>query len=781
MTRLEDRDLLQGAGTFVDDLRLDGMLHAAVLRSPVAHGRIVRIDPAPALRRRGVVAALTFRDLAQPVPALPNLRPHPALRAATPYPLAPDRVRYVGEPVAIVVAASRYLAEDALDAIKADYEPLPVVGDLLEAAQGRPALVHEDLGSNIAARLKQEVGDAAEALRSSECVLRRTLRISRSTGQPIETRGVVATLDQETGCLTVWASCQRPHQNRTHIAAMLGLPEDRVRVIAPNVGGGFGPKGRFYPEDFLIPYLARTLGSPVKWIEDRREHLLTTTQERQQIHDVTVAFRRDGTVTALVDRFVHDMGAYVSAGLVVPFNTLCLLPGPYRIRHLSIEAECVYTTRVATSPVRGAGQPEATFVIEHVMDAVADALQMDPADVRRRNLIPHDAFPYDVGLKYLDDQPIVYDSGNVPLCLEKALEAISYASFRAEQRALSARGIYRGAGVACYVEMTGVGPQEEARVRVDENGRVTVVVGCGSQGQGHRTVLAQLCARELGLRPDDVTVIEGDTGQAARSMGTYGSRTAVVAGNAVLLAARNLKKVLCAAAAPALGVPVDQVELASWRAHASGAPEHGIGLVELVRTLKGTKGPAGTPEQDAHVVAETSGTFSPGRATTSSGVHAAIVEVERESGDVRIVRYVIVHDCGRAINPQLVEGQILGGFAHGLGETFYERVVHDEDGQPLTTTFRDYLLPVVATVPEIFIEHVETVSPLNDLGAKGAGEGGVIPVSAALSLAVQDALTPMGAIVDEVPLTPEIIWRAVRSDGDALVSAGAHTQGDGAR
>ena len=727
--RVEDRQLLRGEGRYVDDIRLPGMLHAAILRSPLAHAAITRIDLARARALRGVVAAIAFADLPRPVPALPNLRPHAALRARTPLPLAHDRVRFVGEAVALVVASSRYLAEDALDAIDVEYAPLPAVTDLREAVAGAPALVHPDLDSNVAAHLRQDAGDVAAAFARADLVLERSFHVSRGAGQAIEARGIVAAHDPAAGVLTVWASCQRPHQNRRHIAAMLGLAEAQVRVVAPHVGGGFGPKGRFYQEDYLIPHAARALGRPVKWIEDRREHVLTTTHEREQVHDVSVALSREGTILGIRDRFVQDMGAYVSAGLVVPFNTLSLLPGPYRVPALEVEATCVYTNRVTNSPVRGAGQPEAAFVMEHIVDVAAAALALDPAEVRRRNLIASDAFPYRGPLRDMDGQPIVYDSGDYPRCLARALEAVGYASARADQARLRGAGIYRGVGLACYVELTGVGPQEEAIARVD-GGRVQVIVGCGAQGQGHQTILAQLSASELGVCADAVTVVEGDTERSGVSMGTYGSRTAVVAGSAVVAAVRALRAKL-AAERPEL---VDGDGPAARRARTDA-----LGRVGRV---------------------EARATFAPPAPTVSSGAHAAVVEVTPETGEVRILRYVIVHDCGRMINPMLVEGQVMGGFVHGLGETLYERLVYDGDGQLLTTSLMDYLLPTAAEVPDVVLEHVEVPSPLNALGAKGAGEGGVIPVSAALSLAVQDALRPFGATIDRVPLTPEAPWRA---------------------
>jgi CO/xanthine dehydrogenase Mo-binding subunit len=749
--RLEDPALLSGAGVFVDDVRVEGVLHVAVLRSLHAHARLARVDVTPARARRGVVAALSYADLPQPVPALPNLRPHRDLNAGVGLPLASDRVRYVGEPVAVVAATSRYAAEDAIEDIDVSYDPLPAVLDLAQAAQGLPALVHDDLGTNVASRISQRVGDPVRVLAEAPRTIRRSFRVSRGAGQSIETRGVLAALDPGTGVLTVWASCQRPHQNRRLIASMLGLAEDRVRVIAGHVGGGFGPKGRFYPEDYLIPMLAWRLGRPVKWIEDRREHLLSTTHEREQIHDIAVAFTDDGTLLALTDRFLHDMGAYVSAGIVVPLNTSYTLPGPYRIPHLAIDGTCVYTNRMTTSPVRGAGQPEAAFVMEHAIAAVADALGHDPVEVRRRALIPSEEFPYSVGLTDLEGHPVVYDSGNPTECLDRALEAVDYFGVRAEQPSLWERGVYRGVSVACYVECTGVGPHEEATVTVDGDGAVTVVVGCGSQGQSHQTMLAQVCAETLGVPITDVAVVEGDTARAPVSMGTYGSRTAVVAATAVALAAKALRERLIESAWPLTPIPVGRLSIVEGRVHGPHG-DCGFGLRELARAA--ARGAGGD------IVSERA-SFAPPRPTTGSGVHAAVVEVDPASGDVRILRYVVVHDCGRVINAAVVEGQIHGGVAHGIGEALYERLVYDEDGQLLTTTLKDYLMPTAVEVPDIITDHVETPSPLNILGTKGAGEGGVVPVSAVLSLAIEDALRPHRVLLTETPLSPETVWRAV--------------------
>jgi CO/xanthine dehydrogenase Mo-binding subunit len=759
--RLEDPALLSGAGAFVDDVRVEGVLHVAVLRSLHAHARLLRVDAARARAHRGVVAALSHADLPQPVPPLPNLRPHRDLRARVGCPLAGDRVRYVGEPVAVVVATSRYAAEDALEEIDVDYDPLPAVLDLAQAADGRPTLVHDDLGTNVACRIVQRVGEPERVLAEARRTLTRSFRVSRGAGQSIETRGVLAVPDLETGALTVWASCQRPHQNRRLIASMLGVCEDRVRVIAGYVGGGFGPKGRFYPEDYLVPMLAWTLRRPVKWIEDRREHLLSTTHERAQIHEITVAYADDGAVLALADRFLHDMGAYVSAGIVVPLNTTYTLPGPYRIPHLSIDGTCVYTNRMTTSPVRGAGQPEAAFVMEHVIAAVAEAVRRDPAEVRRRALIPPDAFPYAVGLTDLEGQPVVYDSGNLPECLDRALDAVDYRGVRAEQPALWQRGIHRGVSVACYVECTGVGPQEQATVRVDAEGAVTVVVGCGSQGQSHQTMLAQVCAETLGADAARVGVVEGDTAQASVSMGTYGSRTAVVAATAVALAAQALRARLLTAAARLTSRPAESLRIEGGRLRGS-SEHHTYTLGDLAREAARDAGASGAgAEHAADDTVSATASFTPPRPATGSGAHAAVVEVDPASGDTRILRYAVVHDCGRVINAAVVDGQVHGGVAHGIGETLYERIVYDDDGQLLTTTLKDYLLPTAVEVPDIVTHHVETPSPLNPLGTKGAGEGGVVPVSAVLSLAIEDALRPHRIVLADAPLTPETIWRAV--------------------
>src|SRR2546428_217563 len=666
--RNEDPRLLQGRGCFVDDIQPAGVLHAAVLRSPYAHARIVAIDATQARAVPGVALVLTAADLGELNQPTPLLIPNPALtHPRTARPLAAEEGRYVGEPVARVVAESRYVAEDALEAIEVTWHALPVVANLDVARAERAPLVHADVPGNRAARLAQRVGDPDAVFAGAARVCRETLWIERSCGSPIETRGVVAEWDARAGTLRVWDATQAPLPIKNGLARMFGLPEFKVDVIAPDVGGGFGTKIMlFYPEEILVPLAAIRLGRPVKWIEDRHEHLIAANQERGQIHDVDVAVDGDGRILALRDRFVHDAGAYTPYGIIVPLITSTQLPGPYRLRHYAVEFDVVYTNTAIVTPYRGAGRPHGAFVMERVIGRVARELGLEAVEVRRRNFIQPHEFPWDVGLTFQDGGPTRYDSGDYPRGLEMALETIGFRDFRARQAEARRQGRHLGLGVACYVEGTGIGPYEGAHVRVEPSGRVLVATGLTTQGQGHATTFAQIADDALGCDPADVTVITGDTRRFNWGAGTFASRALVTSGNAVGVAARKVR-----------------------------------------------------------------------------------------NKALRIIKYAVHHDCGRMINPTIVEGQIRGGVAQGVGGALYERIVYDGEGQPLTTTFMDFLMPTAMEVPSIEIVHTETPSPLNPLGVKGVGEAGAIPGPALLAEAVDDALAPFGVRVREMPLGPD--------------------------
>ncbi len=773
IARNEDPRLLRGLGCFVDDVSPAGVLHAAVLRSPHAHARLVAIDASRARALPGVRLVLTAADLGalnQPTPLLipnPNLT-HPR----TPRPLAGDEVRFVGEPVAFVVADDRYLAEDALAAIDVTWEPLPAVASIAAAIAPGAALVHAGVPGNVAARMVQRVGDPDAAFARAAHVFRERLSIERSCGSPIEARGVVAEHDPRAGTLRVWSSTQAPLPIKNGLARMFGFPEFKVDVIAPDVGGGFGTKIMlFYPEEILVPFAAIRLGRPVKWTEDRREHLIAASQERGQLHDVEVAVDGDGRILGLRDRFLHDAGAYTPYGIVVPIITSTQLPGPYKLGSYASEFSVVYTTTAMVTPYRGAGRPHGAFVMERVIGRIARELGLEPAEVRRRNFIQPHEFPYDVGLTFQDGGPTRYDSGNYPLGLELTLERIGLADFRRRQAEARAEGRYLGLGLGCYVEGTGIGPYEGAHVRVEPSGKVFVATGLTTQGQGHYTTFAQIAADALGCDPADVTVITGDTRRFNWGAGTFASRALVTGGNAVGIAARKVRDKALRIAAELLEAAPDDLELAGGAVRVRGVPDRAVALGALatvanpiryaygkeaaeaaLRLVKPREGAVLAPGEEPGL--EAHGYYAPPHATFASGCHAAIVEVDVATGEVKILRYVVQHDCGTVVNPAVVEGQIHGGVAQGIGGALYERIVYDEHGQPLSATFMDFLIPTAMEVPEIEIIHTETPSPLNLLGVKGVGEAGAIPVPALIAEAIDDALAPFGVRVREMPLSP---------------------------
>jgi CO/xanthine dehydrogenase Mo-binding subunit len=718
----------------------------------------------------GVVDVVSAGDLGAAGRPFPLLLPHRGLVAATWSALAGERVRFAGEAVAAVIAEDVYLAVDAVEAVEVDYEPLPPVVDVEAALRPESPRVHADAPGNLAMNLVQRCGDADTALRSAPHVLRERLRITRGGGQPIETRGVIAEVDELSGELRVWSSTQEPHTVRETIATVLDLPHRMVRVIAPDTGGGFGAKLNVYPEEVLVPWLARRLGRPVKWAETRREHLLSATQERDQIHDVEVGFDDDGRIIALRDRFLHDMGAYAPRGGAVPHNTSSALPGPYRIAHLHCEMLAVYTTQVTVSAYRGAGQPQATFVMERIMDRIAERVGKDPVDVRRVNMITREAFPYDTGLSNLLGGPVEYDSGDFVGTLDKALALADYRGLRSRQAEARRHGRLVGIGVGCYVELTGRGPWEGAGVRIDPEGRVTVFTGAPSQGQGHETTLAQICADTLSVPLESVTVVGGDTSLIPQGIGTFASRVGVLAGSATRVAALEVReKVLRIAGTLLEAHPADLV-LEDAYVMVRGASDKGVPLRAVARAAVGRSLPvAETPGLEATHY------FKAPKMTYTNGVHVAAVEVDPETGRVVIDRYVIAHDCGRMINPTIVEGQILGGLGCGIGNALLEENRYDPAGQLLSATFMDYAMPTATAVPAPAVAHQETPTPLNPLGIKGAGESGTIPVPAVLCSAIEDALRPLSVRLHEAPLTAARVRDAVlRAKGS---DAGVADQG----
>ena len=765
--RNEDERLLTGQALFVDDVELPGMLHAAFLRSHLAHGRIARVDAAPALRRAGVIAVYTARDLGEYWQPGPLLVPPPPIAGITfnqrtQVPLAKDKVRHVGEPIAVVIAQSRYLAEDALADIVIEIEPLPAVVDLESALAAGSALVHDDVGSNVAAHVRQTKGNYAAAVAGADRVIRCRLRYDHGISSPMETRGVVAQWDPRANSLTVWDTTQAPVFIRNGLAGMLGLGERQVRVIAPFVGGGFGPKiMMFYPEEVLLPWAAIKLRRPIKWIEDRREHFVATTHERGQIHDAEIALTRDARVLGIKDIFLHDTGAYDPYGLTVPINSQCTLLGPYDVPSYDSTFTAVFTSLPIVTPYRGAGRQHGVFVIERLMDFAARELGIDRVEIRRRNLIAPDAFPYNNKIIYQDFAPLEYDSGNYEAALDRALALIDYRRFIAdEQPRLRAQGRRLGIAVACYVEGTGIGPYEGAKVQVQANGKVSVVTGIGTQGQGHFTSLAQIAADRLGVDVRDVDVVTGDTDQFYWGAGTFASRGAVVAGNAVNEAAKVVRQKILHTAAEHFECAEDDLEIENGQVSIVGVPGKSVRLGELAMRANPMRG-AVRPGTEPGL--ESTQYFGPPSGATANGVHAMLVEVDPETLTLQILKYVVVHDCGTVINPLILAGQIHGGVAQGIGNAFFERLVFDDQGQLRNASLADYLLPSSLDVPRMELAHTVTASPLNPLGIKGAGEAGAIPVGPLFAQAIEDALdlAAKHEKLCEIPLSPQRLWELI--------------------
>jgi aerobic carbon-monoxide dehydrogenase large subunit len=757
--RREDARLVTGHGRYVADVALPGLLHVAVHRSPHAHARIVRVDAAEARRRPGVVHVQVPADVAA-LGRLPLLVPHSSLVApACPEMLPQEIISYAGQPVALVVAASAAEAEDALDALHVEYEPLPAVASLDEAMRTDGPRVHP--GGNVAARFTQRVGDPAGALARADVVLRERFHVHRGGGMAMETRAIAARWDADLGQITVWATAQAPQILRRLLARYLGLPEHAVRVVTQDIGGGFGPKAIVYAEDILVPFLARALGRPVQFVETRREHLAAVTQERDQWHDIELGLTREGHIVAVRDTFTHDCGAFVSWGVIVPILTSVTVPGPYRVPSYEVTLTALYTNRVPVTPVRGAGRPQAVFVMERMLDLAAERLGLDRVAIRQRNLIQPDEFPYDVGLISRDNSPRRYDSGNYPECLRRAAETVGAAGFGAERERARAAGRAIGIGFAMFVEDTGLGPYEGIRVRVDPAGRVFVFSGASSQGQAHETTLAQVVGDGLSVPIEQITVVPGDTAGIPYGVGTFASRVAVLASASAVHAAAEVRKKAIAIAAAQLEAAPDDLVLEDGRIAVRGAAGRGLTLGDVAAIATAPRPGYALPgSMDPGL--EASGYVHVLQSTYSNGAHAAVVEVDPETGTVKVLRYVAVDDCGTMINPMVVEGQIHGGIAHGIGNALLEEIVYDDAGQLLTGTLMDYALPRASDVPALEVHHVVTPSPLNPLGVKGSGEGGTLPAPAAIANAIADALRPLGVEVTEMPLTRERLWRSVR-------------------
>jgi aerobic carbon-monoxide dehydrogenase large subunit len=766
--RLEDTRLITGRGRYTDDIHIPAMLHAALVRSPVAHGLLRGIDVGAALALDGVHCVLTAADLA--ALGVGELRVnwvHPGQRNSSNPVLATDRVHYVGHPVAIVVAESRYVAEDAAELVVLDIEELPAVVNAESALEADAPLLYPDWGTNVVVETVLEGGEVETCFAAAPVRLSGRFRIQRQAAMPMEPRASLANYDSAADEVVLWTSTMTPHLVRTMIAQTCGWPEHKLRVVAPDVGGSFGPKDHAYPEDVLVCVLARRLGRPVKWIEDRREHFLATHHAREQVWNVELATDEEGRVLGVRGRVLYDSGGHCSNhGIGPALLAAGMMPGPYAIRNYRMEIVAAVTNKVPSGAYRGFGAPQATFVIERLLDRLAARLRLDRADVRRRNLIPAHAMPYESITQHR------YDSGDYRQAFERLLELVDYPDFHSRQDEARKEGRYLGIGIVPFVMAAGLAPSrvlgpagvaygnyETAVVRMDPSGKVTVFTGASSQGQGSATTLAQACAERLGVDPErDVVVVQGDSALTPYSpAGAIASRVAVVAGPAVLLASDKLADKLRRIAAHLIEANESDIELADGRAFPRGSPAAGLDIAELAREAhRGHNLPDNIPPtlEETHL-------FSPSASNYPYGAHAGIVEINPETGKFEIVRYVVVNDSGTMINPTIVEGQIYGGVVQGIGSVRLEELVYDDAGQLRTMSFMDYLLPTAADVPEIELELRETPAPDVPGGMKGAGEIGILPPTAVLANAIVDALSPLGVDIDELPLDPSHIWQLI--------------------
>lgn len=773
LRRREDAELLRGGGRYVGDVVRPQMLHAAVLRSPFPHAGIRSIDATQARALPGVHALLTGADL--PHDFAPQPCNHPLFGRETPYyALARERVRYVGEPVAIVAADSPYVAEDALELIEVEWEPLPSTGRALAALEPDAPRLYDDWPDNVAASFEQELGDVESALADADVVVTETFDLQRLFACSLETRGVVAEWSADLGELTVWTSTQVPHFARDFLAELLGLPEHRIRVLVPRVGGAFGAKFHFYPEEVAVALVARAARRPVRWVEDRLESFLATVHAREQHVTATIGATADGAITAIAADIVGDMGAAlhtVSYGPV--WLTAVMIGNVYDIPNVRARMRAVVTNKTPLGSYRGWGQPQANFIAERMVERLAERLGHDPVALRRRNFIAPERFPY-TGLHH------TFDNGDYAACLDEALALAGYDAWRERQRALRAEGRHVGIGVSFYVENSALGPSRKlnagnvrlggydiARVRVEAGGGITVYTGLCEMGQGFTNGLAQVCADQLGVHPHDVRVVTGDTESCPYTgYGTGGSRSAAVGGAAITKAAARLREKATTIAAHMLEVAPEQIELGGGRLSVKGEPARHVTFADLGRAAY--QRPIELPEGlDSGL--EAIETFEPAEMAWPYGANVVVVEVDVATGQVSFLDYAYVHDCGTILNPLIVEGQIHGGIAQGIGMALFEQLRYDEDGQPQFGTFMDYVLPTAMEVPRMRLGHQESPSPVIPGGMKGVGEAGAIGSPAAIANAVEDALRPFGATVTTLPLTPQRIHELVAS---AAVPAG---------
>jgi carbon-monoxide dehydrogenase large subunit len=780
LPRLEDEPLLRGKGRFVDDIAVPGVLHAAFVRSPHPHALIRAIAREAALALPGVHAVLALDDLA-PVLARRRMLRHSnsgtALDKLWAFALADGEASYVGEAVALVLAESRYAAEDAAALAAVDYEVLPAAADCRSAIEPGAAKVRRELASNTVTTYKVAFGDVDAAFRKPPHVFREELWQHRGSAHPIETRGILAEFRSADEGITVWASTQKAHDLYHALNAAMNFDVNRLRVAAPDIGGGFGPKLCVYPEDVAVVAAAKLMRRSVKWIEDRREHFTNAVHERDQYWSLEIAADGDARVLGIRGRLLHDLGAYALQDVNLPYNSASMLSGPYVVPALAMEVTVAATNKTPVSSVRGAGYPQAAFAMERMLDRIARELGLDRAEVRRRNLIPPEKMPYTKPLKARSGAAMAYDSGDYPACQAEVLAAAGWSDFKERQAAARAEGRYIGIGLSHGIKGTGRGPFESGLVRVSPTGRIMVFTGAAAIGQGVRTALAQICAGELGVSATDIDVVPGDTGSVSLGLGAFASRQTVTAGSSVLLAARAVAAKALKVASHVLEAAEHDLELADGAVHVKGAPELSVKLAEIARILQGAPGYGFPPGVDPGL--EANEMFRTDSLAYANACHVAEVEVDVETGAVRILRYLALQDSGRRINPMIVDGQVQGGIAHAIGNALFEWMQYDEGGQPVSTTFADYLLPTATEVPALTTLYRETPSPLNPLGVKGVGEAGTIPAAAALISAIEDALRPFGVRIAQVPIPPERLLAliqeaqrrsAVRNDLDKAVA-----------
>ncbi|MBO1031454.1 xanthine dehydrogenase family protein [Tessaracoccus sp. SD287] len=776
--RREDPRLVSGDGKYTDDLSHTA-LEAAFVRSPHAHARILDIDVDAAVEVDGVIAVWTWEDLEGAAgEPLPMLLPHPSIQhPVTAHALAKDQVNHVGEAIVMVVATNRYIAEDAAQKVSVSYDVQPPVVGIANAREAE-LLVHEEAPGNVGAHYVQNVGDAPAAIEDAPHMLELDFDFERSACMPMEGKAVQATWHAASGELSVASSTQTSTGLRAALAAKLEMPLAKLHVVVPDVGGGFGVKiNHPWPEEVCVAAAAKRLQAQVKWTEDRREHFISSAHERGQLQRARVGFDDDGVIRGLDVTFWHDHGAYMPYGVIVPLNTSVQLVGPYRLPNYRVEYYSLYTNTVIVTPYRGAGRPQGVFIMERTMDAIADYLGLDRAEVRSRNFIQPEQMPWEVGLMFQDGRPTVYDSGDFPASLRKLKELVGWDDFEAYRQQAAAEGRKVGLGIGCYVEGTGIGPYEGGHIQVETNGRVNVATGVTTQGQGHATSFAQIVADELGVPLEDVFITTGDTRRFGYSVGTFASRAAVTSGSAVHLAATQVKQKALKIAGNALEADPEDLEIVDGFIRIKGDPENkmSLGMVSVLsnplryafdETAKAatqfstsvdlSKPPIQPGEEPG---LEGKDFYSPKGATFANGMHAAIVETDPETADITVLRYCVIHDCGKMINPMIVEGQVHGGVAQGIGGALYEKMAYDDSGQLLNASFMDFLMPFATEVPHIETDHLETPTTLNPLGIKGAGEAGTIPASAVIASAIEDA---EGFPITKMPISPADLWELRR-------------------